>query len=251
MNNASLITIIAAVIIAAIVIFWIYLYLKTAKNKKNTDAAQKFLEGLKDTLFATAENIVDSFDYSKYKNFEDAEKVILTEIYDAAWDYINQILMSSENRVAQLAAKVLTKDMVIAYLQKLFEEVGFADTISQKYAAQNITSNSEAVVAEDQSLQDEFADQDKYIDTFSESDLHAPEEEKIPDEELAKLNPPKDTDEIVYSDDDESVEVVSSTIVLKHDKNGKPLYYEDDGLGSLKRVTKSYATKSGLPIIEQ
>ena len=106
MNNISLVTIVAAVIIAAIVIFGIYLYLKTAKNKKNTDAAQKFLDELKDALFATAENIVDSFDYSKYKNLEDAEKAILTEIYDGAWDYINQILMSSGNRVAKLAAKV-------------------------------------------------------------------------------------------------------------------------------------------------
>ena len=249
-NNISLVTIIAAVIIAAIVIFGIYLYLKTAKNKKNTDAAQKFLDELKDALFATAENIVDSFDYSKYKNLEDAEKAILAEIYDGAWDYINQILMSSSNRVAKLAAKVLTKDMVVTYLQKLFEELGLIDSIGQKYAALNISLNSEAVVAEDQSLQDEFADQDKYNEDTTEADLHAPEEEEIPDEELAKLNPAQDTDEVVYSDDDESVETVSSTIVMKHDKNGKPLYYENDGLGSLKRVTKSYATKCGLPIIE-
>ena len=73
MNNISLVTIVAAVIIAAIVIFGIYLYLKTAKNKKNTDAAQKFLDELKDALFATAENIVALADKREVETLTDLE----------------------------------------------------------------------------------------------------------------------------------------------------------------------------------
>ena len=246
--NTSLVTIIGAVIIAAIIIFCIYLYTKLGKDKKYIKAANQFLEGIQGKLLATINDIIDNYDFNTKKSLEEIETEILTKIYDNVWDYILETMNKSENKLIQLASKIITKEFVIDHLNKLIEEIGIKNTISSRYAAQNIKSNSEAVIEADKKLQEEFAKED-YIEDADNIELPPAEKEQLTEEEASKLNPP--TDEVVYSDDDTSVEVVEKKIILRHDKNNKPLYYEMDEDGALKRVTKKYVDESGLPVVEE
>lgn len=248
--NTSLVTIIGAIVIVAIAVLFVVLYSKFGRNKKYTEAANKFLTGLENKFISIICDIIDSYNFSSGKSLEEIEKDILDKIYNEIADYITDQLKKSDNKLIALAAHVITKEFIIEWIDKLVEKFGIKDTISTRYAAQNIKMNSEAFVEADKKLQEEFEKED-YIDDIEGVNLNNLEEDKQEpsEEEIKDINPP--TDEVVYSDDDSSVEIVKEEIILRHDKNGNPLYYKMDENGALKRVTKKFVQESGLPIKEE
>ena len=65
-------------------------------------------------------------------------------------------------------------------------------------------------IEEDQKLQEEFSDPEKYVESIEKDELPVGEDkEEIPEEELKNLNPPSDEEPNYDSNTDESVEVVA------------------------------------------
>jgi hypothetical protein len=111
---------------------------------------------------------------------------------------------------------------------------------------------SDEIVKEDEELQEEYSDDEKYFEEFDEDKdsekLEQYEVCKPTEEELAQLNPQTDDDE-EYSDDDNSVEAIEDYIVSKTLANGGVRYYLVSAeSGKKKQVSKDFALNSNLEI---
>lgn len=239
MDNTVL-SIIIGLVIAAICAFAVYY--KTKKDSDNQEAAEKFLEGLADTILDTIMTIIHQFDPSHYKNVEDFEKDVLKQIYDTVWDYLSVKSQEAyyDNIIVKAVLNILDKQFILDFIDGLLVRDNIYDVIRSAYAAPVIESGE--IETEDEKMIEEFSNQEEYFENVEPCDL-APAEEEVVDE--SGLNPQKDEGEPI-SDDDTSIEEVSpSNILTKKDKNGKTLYYILDENNKKKRISKEEALLSG------
>lgn len=241
MNN-NLISIIGAIMILAIVIFVVYFSLK--KKDNGSKEALEFLNGLKDELIKIAINTAQTVDPSSYKSAEEFELVVLNEVYDKTWDYVQQQIKEkfNDSSTLKLLSEIIDKDYVINFIDNIYENFGINQKIQGQYASYQLEHNNPST--NEEKLKQKFSDKTQYNEESTDEDLEPAKEVVLTEEEASKLNPQKDEEE-EFNIEDDSMEIIQEeekpNVIRVTNKSGQTLYYEIDKDGKKKRVTKEYA----------
>lgn len=239
--NTNLISILVGCGILALVIA--VSLIAITKNKKSTEIAKNFIEGLSEDILVKIVEIVKNFDVSKYKTLEEFEVVVLRAIYDTTFKYIKEKLEEAlgQDSITVKIANMINEDMIIKFIDGLIEKENVNALIENTYGTYKIENDKS--INEDKAVAEKF-NSDDYIETISKEDMPPAEDIEPTEEQKKNLNPQKDEEE-KFDIQDDSMEVVvdKPEIITKKDKNGIDLYYEVSSDGKKKRVTKEYAAK--------
>ena len=208
MELNTFLTLVGGVIILILIIIAIVIRLKTHPSEADKDAAKKFLEGLEKTFYNKMLEIVTNIDFTKYDSISTMEANILCDIYDTIWDYVQNKTkdLANEDILTALVVKVLDKQFVYDFIDTLIAKYKINEVIEEAWN-KNFKDKSDEAVEEDKALQDKFKDQSEYVENSSDKDLEPAKTITPTEEELSKLNPPRDEEE-EYNPDDESMELV-------------------------------------------
>ena len=232
-NQDLLLTLIGlGVIVIVGVVFIIYRVRKTG-NKQEAD---DFLEGLSEEFKNLILKVIKSFtleDISKIDkdSIAEIENVILKEIYNTCWNYLRNVVEknidTNKDFFTQAVLALLeNKEFVEEFIRKLIESECLQTVIHAKASIlleKSIENKMVETEEEDKELQEEFSDQDKYIEELKDEDQTHGEEIEVPtEEELAELNPQVDEPEELDPENDPSVEVVEDNEDIYYDKSGRP-----------------------------
>jgi hypothetical protein len=218
MNNYSIPTLIGGIVVLACVAFIFYIKLKSnKKSEENQKLASEFLSGLSDNIESTIVSIINEADIDKYNSLDELEIDILQKIYDETWNYLYvEIIKASKNDIITAAvSKLINKEYLIKFIDNTFKGNMF-ENVEAKWIDKFSKNNEQ----NDQELQNEFSGTD-YNENFDEDDLEPASEEEISEEELAKLNPPREDGEEEYNSEDSSMEIVEEDDDIYIDKSGR------------------------------
>lgn len=231
MNNTDLLLVLIGLGVLLVIgtIFVIY----TVKKSGNKQEANDFLEGLADELKKLILKIIKSFSVEDLENLteENIAKIetdILKQIYDTCWNYITCIVEKNLDKnqdffTQAVLALLQNKEFIEEFIRKLINSENITQIIHSKatvLSEENIERKLEVVEKEDKDLQEEFSDQEKYIEELTDNDqTHGEDISEPTEEELSKLNPQVDEPEDLDPENDISVEVVNDDIY--YDKSGR------------------------------
>ena len=218
MNNV--LTIILSGVILCLIILAVVIRFKSKPSAYDKEEAEKFLKGLSETFYNKMLSIVSTVDINSFSSLEDLEVSILNEIYDVIWDYVEEELeeASKSDIITAMVLKVLNKNFVIKFVDKLIEEYKINDNLCSKWN-KKLESASETIEAEDKDLQEKFSNSEEFIEEFSENDLKEAENVEPTAEDLASIIPPSDEEKEYNPEEDESVELIDDEIYI--DANGR------------------------------
>lgn len=215
-SNVSLGTILGCLAILAIIIVCIIVYHK--KANKSADAEQElkdFLAGLENVIYNAMAGMIEDADYSKYTSVADMETSLLNTFYDEVTPYIiTEVEDISDPVVATIIKKLLNKEVIEDYINKIIETHDLKTKADNNYAAATIAKTSSQVAEEDKELEEEYSDQSKYVE---EDDGKLPSgEDEIEIDESKPINPPRDEEE-PYDPTDEGMELVNEDGLTKEE----------------------------------
>lgn len=176
MESNTIITTIGALVILCLIIVAIVIRFRTKQSTDGKEYAKEFLNGLSETFQKKMIEIVNSFNFKLYNSLEEAEAAILSNIYEALWEYVSAELeeASKNDILAALSLKVLDKDSVFDFVSKLINEYKISEKIEESWVekVKNINEEAEKV---DQELQAEFNNTELYHEEVDVSSLPAAE----------------------------------------------------------------------------
>lgn len=220
------------------------LYVSYKKSENNKEKAKEFIEGLSDKILSLSISIINSFksEYT-YKTIDEFEISVLNKIYNDTFDYVKQEAEKAfeKDLLAKAIISSIDKEDVVNLVNNLINKKNLENLILAKFAPEQ--KEVEAIEEEDKAIEEQFSDQDSYVENV-ETVEPEPAKEIIPtEEELKKLNPQKEDEDDNINIEDDSVEIIvdKPEIISTQDKNGNELYYEVDKDGRKKRVSKKYA----------
>ena len=233
MEISTIVILIGGLIIIAAIIAAVYIRFKTNPNAIDKNLADEFLNGLRDVFYYKMLDIVEGFNIEEYDSLEEMEVSILRDIYETLYSYTEEKMKEAakEDIITAMALKVLSRQYIEAFLDKVMEETGIKSKIDEKCGFL-FEKKAEEIEAEDKKLQAEFSDQSQYVEESNDSDL-APAEPTI--EDNSDLNPPKD--EVTYDDNSEGIEDIPEyEIISKTTATGKVYWYKVDANGKKTRI---------------
>lgn len=220
MDNTTILSVLGGAVILICIIIAMVIRYKSKPSAFDKDAATKFLEGLSETFYDKIMDIINNIDLSKYNSLIELEDDVLNNIYDTIWDYVQKELKEAAKTdiLTALSLKILNKEFVNKFVNSLIRKYNINWKLESKWTDfTNFESKAEKMKSEDKS---EFTGDD-YIENASDSDLKPAQNESIPEEELAKLNPQTDEEEKLDPATDSSVEIVSDSDDITVDKKGR------------------------------
>ena len=235
---SDIIQILAGIVIVAIITFCIYIKIRKTKNKKEAD---EFINSFADQIQNDLLDKIAAINIKDIDSIEEAEKLILSSIYDSSWKAIETQAesMKEDDKMSEAVFKLVTKENVDSFTATVIEKFELEDKLRNNVYANNIEQSYDEMVADDKALQEKFSDEDEYNtgDDVSVDDL-----EKI------------DPDTAYTRTTDEEGNIITEVIKRPEDPvyedNGD--YYEDidevigeDGLTDEEREAGIYIDKNG------
>jgi hypothetical protein len=232
-NDLLLVLIGLGVIVIIAAIFVIY----TVKKSGDKKEANEFLETLSKQLKSLIIDIIRNFDPKDIQDLDEdkiatIETQILKKIYDTCWECIRNIVKEKSQEepdffTSAVLALLENRDFVEEFINNLITNTTTQSIIHSRavYISNNIEEDRITESEErDRELQEEFSDQDKYIEEITDEDQTHGEEVEVPtEEELAQLNPQVDEPEELDPENDPSVEVIEDEEDdIYYDKSGRP-----------------------------
>lgn len=233
--------ILIGLVVLLIFIFVIVMELRKSSDKK---AAVNFLQDLGDEILNVILKTISETFPKDFKSLEDFNNHLVDKIYNQVWDFVSE-KAAGDNVIDKVTRAVFTYidgDTLVKFINDIMDQNGITDKIANDFAAYSIEEYSDSVVEEDKKLEEEYSDENQYVETSNDDEL-APAEDKDPtEEEIAAINPQREEEEDFNAEDD-SMEIVTDKkeIITTKSKTGQDLYYEVDVDGKKKRVSKEYA----------
>lgn len=234
MNQDLLLILIGLGFLLIIGIFVIIYSIKKTGDKKE---ANEFLETLSKQLKSLIIDIIRNFDPKDIQDLDEdkiatIETQILKKIYDTCWECIRNIVKEKSQEepdffTSAVLALLENRDFIEEFINNLITNTTTQSIIHSRavYISNNIEEDRITESEErDIELQEEFSDQDKYIEEITDEDQTYGEEIEEPtEEELAELNPQVDEPEELDPENDPSVEVIENEEDdIYYDKSGRP-----------------------------
>lgn len=208
MSTAEYLTITLTLIIVIGLSTFLYFYYK--HHKQGEDEANKFLDGLTDTIFTKLLDIIKSFNYDDYDDLVGIEVKIIGEMVDCAKEYIKEELSKSHDMISILAQKILTDEFIEKFVNKIIDTINLPETIELQLGDKFEKFNKE-IVEEDKKLTEEYSDSKIYFkdekDISEAKDLSIPNlEELIATNDVEIIQPREDEEE--FNSEDSSMEII-------------------------------------------
>lgn len=209
MDNNTLLSILAGIVILALVAFGIWYRLVRDPLAKDTKLAENFLKELEDTIYNSIVSTIDSFDFSKYTSIPEMEYDVLESIYDKVWEFVEAKLKeASRNDILTIMAiKICNREFVDKFVDSLINKHNCFEPLVNKFQASKIEDATDSIAEEDKKIEAEYSDPNLYVEDSSTIELKPAEEETPTEEELKNINPPREEDE-EYNKDDISQELL-------------------------------------------
>ena len=212
MDTSIVLCSIMTFIILALIVAAIYLRYKNSPKQEDKEAAKKFLDGLKDTLYNMMLSIIRETDYSQYETFTDLESAIMLKINESCQKYIESELEKSTDALSVLALKALKTGMIDEFIEFIISNFNVEDTMRTHFNS-IYQENLDESVKEDEKLQEEFSNEEEYYakEESSVEELDKVDEEEIINENekhISELNPVREEGEEPYNPDDDSMEIL-------------------------------------------
>ena len=233
--------ILIGLVVLIIFVFVIVMELRKSSDKK---AAINFLQNLGDEILNVILRTISETSPKDFKSLEDFNNHLVEKIYNQVWDFITE-KASSDNVIDKVTKAVFTYvdgDTLVKFINDIMEQNGITDKIANDFAAYSIEEGRDSIVEEDKKLEEEYSDEDQYVETSNDDELAPAEDKAHTEEEIAAINPQREEEEDFDAEDD-SMEIVTDKkeIITTKSKTGQDLYYEVDVDGKKKRVSKEYA----------
>ena len=131
MEISTIVTLIGGLIIIAAIIAAVYIRFKTNPNAIDKNLADEFLNGLRDVFYYKMLDIVEGFNIEEYDSLEEMEVSILRDIYETLYSYTEEKMKEAakEDIITAMALKVLSRQYIEAFLDKVMEETGIKSKI--------------------------------------------------------------------------------------------------------------------------
>jgi hypothetical protein len=200
------------------IVFGAIVFFKYKFSPKETDkqAANDFLELLRDELYDLVLQTIIDFDYTKYSNIADLEIEVINSVTETCKKCINDELADSKDMLSVLILKCLDSGMIEEFINKIIKEFGVEELVENKIS-EMVEEKYDAAIAEDEEISAKFNDSESFNEVEMD-ELPAAEEEKVPEEVLKTLNPQVEEEES-YNEDDDSMEVLDDD--LYYDAKGR------------------------------
>lgn len=229
---------VGSIIVLLILIIAVVFGIRKSLDKKELE---RFLNGLGDKVLEITIETIKNMNPDGFTDFDVFCKLVLDNIYNSVWDYVS--LEAQEalqvDQITKTIFKMVDKETVVKFIDEIFKDKENRDlynAVWDAYAAERIETLD--------TTDDEFSEEDYFIDETSSVDLAPYTPVDPPQEELDKLIPRVEDDNNDSVDmEDDTVEIITDKkeIVVQKDKNGNTLYYEIDPDGKKTRVSKTYA----------
>lgn len=219
--------IISIVVLVALIGFIVYRFYKNNGKDKGREETLKFLNSLASEFETVIIKYLKNIDFKNLDNLADVEKQILNDTIDRLWIITQQELVNytANENTKELIRLFINKDFLLLFIKQFFEE----DTVVQevytaKYNKAVVAAVYNAEQFEKKTVQEniEYKTEDlsklpkaKSLDPnliYDYTDGTREEPGKVIEKEL---NPQKDLDDVTYSTEDDSVEVLSDDTTEK------------------------------------
>ena len=184
MGLKEIITILVTFVILAAIAAIIYIRYKNSPKDEDKEAAKEFLNGLKDNVYNLILNIIKTFNYKDYATFLDLEADILNKINLTCTEYIKKEISKNTSVLSILVVKALDSNMIDEFIDFIIKIFNVEDTI-QTHANAVMQETLDASKENDDELQKEYADEDKY---YSSGEFEVEDLDKVIEEEITKEN---------------------------------------------------------------
>ena len=233
--------ILVGLVVLLIFVFVIVMELRKSSDKK---AAINFLQDLGDEILDVILKTISETSPKDFNSLEDFNNHLVDKIYNQVWNFIT-VKASSDDVIDKVTKAVFTYvdgDTLVKFINDIMEQNGIIDKIANDFAAYSIEEGSDSIVEEDKKLEEEYSDEDQYVETSNDDELAPAEDKSHTEEEIAAINPQREEEED-FNVEDDSMEIVTDKkeIITAKSKTGQDLYYEVDVDGKKKRVSKEYA----------
>ena len=223
-----------------LVVIFVTQIIKTIKNKK---AANKFVSSYIGDFGEILTKSLNNIDPDDFGKSEDYVKAVFDEMSKNAVNMIKDEAESAfiKGSISSGTSTLIDDPLIDSILNKYITENNVGKDVEFNYVQHNIEQAN--IEEQEAKLEEEYSDQNSYVEESNDEDLEKSEEVVVPEEELAALNPQRDEEE-EFNIEDDSMEIITDEpeIICTTDKNGRELYYEVE-YGKKKRVPKDYALR--------
>ena len=222
-----------AVFIAVLVV----LIIRRNKSVDDNKRLEEFLNSIKDASIDTIIDIINKFNIEDFgSNFGMAQEELFKLLYDKIYDLSLAELENfyKDNKILYvILSKLLTKDKIEEYVLVLINEDTLSEKITDLLSIANdkfVKEQEEKEIEYSKSIADDVVEsRDKY--EFTQEDYTDLPEDFVPispgieNPEVQEINPPQDTDDIIYNTSDPTIEVIEDVNILDDMANSE---YDND-----------------------
>jgi hypothetical protein len=180
-------------------------FIKKSIDKKNTKVAKEFLDKRSDTIYAKMLNrLSESFNETDTDNLIQYRTSVTESLIKDIYDYIYSevVLYTSLSKGAK--KKILNKDFLSNHVINIIQDSNLNDIITDKWSSmfeekvEELSKEEDVAKGIDVDGNEIVFEGDDYAEDFDVKDLPEAEPEEIDMEEMSKVIPPSESDEITY-----------------------------------------------------
>lgn len=209
MTVAQISSIIVLIILIALVAYKIY----KAPSNQQREKVKDLLDEVSDKILDIISDTIRKSDPSKQIDFTDFSSIVVSKMIDNAWEYVTTELPKEfeDNKELSILIKLITREQVENLVQTLIDNNDLQDIIADIFT-NYYTAQFDKMEEEDKRLS-------QLAEDYENETVEVPEyngENDKSEYDIAKENfvgnPPKD--EVVYSVDDDTIEILESSDIV-------------------------------------
>jgi hypothetical protein len=180
-------------------------FIKKSIDKKNIKVAKEFLDKRSDTIYTKMLNrLSESFNETDTDNLIQYRASVTESLIKDIYDYIYSevVLYTSLSKGAK--KKILNKDFLSNHVINIIQDSNLNDIITDKWSSmfeekvEELSKEEDVAKGIDVDGNEIIFEGDDYAEDFDTKDLEAAEPEEIDMEEMSKVIPPSESDEVTY-----------------------------------------------------
>ena len=182
--------------------------IKESINNKNTKIAKEFIKRRSDNIYSKMINkLSNNFNESNADNLLQYKANIKEELIKDIYDYIYSETVLYTNLSKGAKKKILDKDFLSEYVNNIIEESDINNIITNKWSSmfekkvEELSKEEDIAKGIDIDGNEIIFEGDDYNEDFDIKDLEAVEPDEIDMDEMSKIIPPSESEEITYKEE--------------------------------------------------
>ena len=179
--------------------------IKKSIDKKNTKVAKEFLDKRSDTIYVKMLNrLSENFNETDIDNLIQYRASVTESLIKDIYDYIYSEVVLYTTLSKGAKKKILDKDFLSNHVRNIIQDSNLNDIITDKWSSmfkekvEELSKEEDVAKGIDVDGNEIIFEGDDYAEDFDTKDLEAAEPEEIDMEEMSKVIPPSESDEVTY-----------------------------------------------------